>query len=368
MSVADTRRTIDPAALQILDSEYDHTFVGGKLLSVANYCRHAGIGEDDIEDLIRSSQLWVSFEDSTSMAERNRDKLLDSAIQKSRRSGEFELSDALEEMWEKANRAEFTGRNGSRDRAVLLAFIGFCWEHNCFTRTISTYELATYTNGIGPKPVGKALTALTEEYGKPLREVERRDNPSGRRPARRYRLNLEWTPPGGPTNIVRQRPNEIRKNTLGPTRPIFGEDVHEDVWTRGGLGETSRRVYDFLDSAPDGWFTFQELAEHTGMSKDMAKRATVKLFDYGLAARRSRNRNSRGKPPFEYQRAVDIDMEKLADYLGVSGVVERRVYGIRLRQDYYQNRGWRKPIEVDASGRADFAELSFATNSGNPPF
>ena len=45
-------------------------------------------------------------------------------------------------------------------QAVALALVEFCIEHNCFTRTLSSYELAKRTAGISRESVSRALTAL----------------------------------------------------------------------------------------------------------------------------------------------------------------------------------------------------------------
>jgi DNA-binding transcriptional ArsR family regulator len=335
VTVHESLALLDPIALALLDSEYDHTFIGRKLLSAANYCRHAGIGEDAAEDLIRSSHLSITYQASTSSNERKQDKAMSSAIRKAYRGSDFELSDSLSALWERVSSAAWTGRNGSRDRAVLLAFIWFCWEHNCFTRTLSTYELAAHTDGLSPGTVSRALASLVTNHGRPLTVVPRKDRRPSRRSAQQYRLRLDWHPSGGAQGISGTgRAISSRQNLLPH------DDGYSDLWSPAGLGETARRLWDVVDHhGPEGpWLSLAELAKVSGMTGDMARRAMDKLFEYGLVARRPRGKyddrpSGRCKPAAEYRRGWDVDYEILAYVLGVQGAVQQRTDAIRYRQE-----------------------------------
>lgn len=85
------------------------------------------------------------------------------------------------------HRGRRTGRSGTRDRAVALALVGFCIEHNCFTRTLSSYKLAKWTAGMSQMLVSRALLVLADKH-QLITEVDRTDKRTSTRSAKRYRV------------------------------------------------------------------------------------------------------------------------------------------------------------------------------------
>ena len=182
----------DQFTLELLQTEHvNGTWIGKELLPIASRIRNAGGSEDDYHRWVLASHLWQSYTGSTGDKVKKQDASLDSAWAKAEESGPFELEESLTALMERiAAHKGWTGRTGSRDRAVALALVGFCISHNCFTRTISSYELAKWTAGISQKSVSRALTALTDH--RLIREVQRTDRRTSPRSTKRYRVNLQW--------------------------------------------------------------------------------------------------------------------------------------------------------------------------------
>jgi DNA-binding transcriptional ArsR family regulator len=182
----------DALTLELLQSEHTNgTWVGHELLPIASRIRNQGGDADDYERWVLSSYLWSSYTNSTSDRAKKQDASLAGAWLKAKDSKPFDLETALTELGARVSaHTGWTGPTGSRNRAVALALIGFCIEHNCFTRTLSSYELAKRTSGMSQRTVSRALTALTD-IGL-IREVERTDRRTSTRSTRRYQLSLRW--------------------------------------------------------------------------------------------------------------------------------------------------------------------------------
>lgn len=196
----------DAATLRLLGWEHQNgTWVGRELLPIANRIRNAGGSEDDYYRWVQSSNLWTSYVYSTSDSASDHRKHLESAWDKSEESKPFELDDALADLQDRIRSARWEGRTGTRNQTVALAFVGYCRDRNCFTRTISRYELAKFTP-VSPDVVGKGLAALVQ-LGLLTRE-DRTDRRASSRSASRYRINLYWTPrcSRGPAEHPRCRP------------------------------------------------------------------------------------------------------------------------------------------------------------------
>src|SRR5690606_27462519 len=185
---------LDGRALEILGQEHNNLeWIGPKLLSVVYYCRWIGASDGDDEMWVLASHIWQTYENSSSQPAHHQQKILEGAWEKSAQSKRFELDDALTDLRRRVLKGQWTGRSGSRDLTVLLAFIDFCQEHNCFTRTISTYELAKWTPGLNRMTVTRALDNLIDLGA--IRQVDRTDKKQSKRSTKRYQLNLDWTPP-----------------------------------------------------------------------------------------------------------------------------------------------------------------------------
>ena len=181
----------DATTLQLLAGEYEHAWIGPRLVRIASLIRNQGGNEDDYRRWVRASHLWTSYIYSTNDKVRKQDRNLESGWAKAQRSKPFNLEDGLSDLRDRiATHTGWTGRTGSRNRAVALVFVDFCIENNCFTRTISSYELAKYTAGMSQKSVHRALMALLDRGL--LQDEQRADKRTTARSTRRYRLNLRW--------------------------------------------------------------------------------------------------------------------------------------------------------------------------------
>jgi hypothetical protein len=101
---------------------------------------------------------------------------------------------------------------------VALALVDFCIEHNCFTRTLSTYELAKWTAGLSPSSVSRALAALADDGF--LTEVLRTD----KRTTKRYHVNLRWAAGGRKGVSTTDAKNTAKDSLIQELQPplIYG--------------------------------------------------------------------------------------------------------------------------------------------------
>lgn len=309
----------DATTLRLLADEYQHVWIGPKLMRIGNLIRNQGGNEDDYRRWVLSSHLWTSYVYSTNDKVRKQDRNLEKAWDKAVRSKPFNTEDALSDLRDRiATHAGWTGRTGSRNRAVALAFVGFCIEHNCYTRTISSYELAKYTAGMSQKSVHRALMALLDL--ELLRDEQRPDRRTSARSTRRYRLNLRW---GVSTRDSR---NTVKDSLSQEFQPPH------DLWSRGpsrkggpaGLGPACQRVWEVLTDEPT---TVREVSETTGMSRDSVRRYLKILADNCLAGVKP---GGPGKPALYF--GVDTPLDAVADMRGITGVVENRRNAISERQ------------------------------------
>jgi hypothetical protein len=141
--------------------------------------------------LVKTSHLWRSYQGSTRDSATDQGRSLEGAWQKSAASDPFDAEVSLSDLAQRIASSYWVGRSGSRNRAVALAFVGFCRERNCFTRTISSYELSKYTAGMSPSTVRNAMVDLVE-LGL-LRRTERTDTRTSSRSTGRFEINLRWT-------------------------------------------------------------------------------------------------------------------------------------------------------------------------------
>lgn len=309
----------DATTLQLLAGEYEHAWIGPKLAGIANRIRNQGGSEDDYRRWVLSSNLWNSYLYSTDDKVRKQQRNLDSGWAIASRSKTFNLEDELSDLRDRiATHTGWTGRTGSRDRAVALVFVDFCIENNCFTRTISSYELAKYTAGMSQKSVHRALMALLDRGL--LQEEQRADKRTSARSTRRYRVNLRW---GVSTRDLRNTVINSLSQELQPPH---------DLWSRGptrkggpaGLGPACQRVWEVLTDEPT---TVREVSETTGMSRDSVRRYLKILADNCLAGVKP---GGPGKPALYF--GVDTPLDAVAAMRGITGVVENRRNAISVRQ------------------------------------
>ncbi len=320
----------DATTLELLGSEHQNgVWVGRELLPVANRIRSSGGSEDDYIRWVMASHLWTSYVYSTNDSARDHRRHLNSAWDKAERSKPFDLEDCLAELADRIATARWVGRSGSRNRTVALAFVGFCIEHNCYTRTISCYELSKYTPGLSPNVVNKALRDLVG-LGL-LKRVERSDRRTANRSTSRYQVNLYWYPEtpkglhrstsGAPRTPSGYSVSEIRntcKSSLSPLRNSDGDDL----WSSCGLGLTAGRVYEVLADEPA---TVREISERAGVSDGQARRAVSKLADNCLAG------VIPGRPARYF--TVETPLSAVEDVIGCSGYVESVIRRTEARQE-----------------------------------
>jgi hypothetical protein len=279
---------------------------------------------------VLASNLWTSYTYSTSDSARDHRRHLHSAWEKAQRSKPFELEDALSDLEARIATAYWGGRSGSRNREVALAFVMFCWERNCYTRTISCYELSKHTAGLSPNVVHRALRDLVK-LGL-LSKIERTDRRASSRSASRYQANLYWKPErsgSAPRQtsgsaLGERNPKcvpEVRntcKSSLSPLRNSDGDDL----WSSRGLGLTAGRVYEVLADEPA---TVREISERAGVSDGQARRAIAKLADHALAG------TIPGRPAKYFK--VETPLYAVADLLGCTGYIEHAVGQTEARQE-----------------------------------
>jgi hypothetical protein len=304
----------DEITLELLGSEHDHgTWFGREALPVANRIRNQGGGYDDYIRWMLSSHLWTSYTYSTSDKARDQDRHLESAWAKAERSKPFDLEEWLTDLQRRIATSRWTGRAGSRNREVALAFVGFCIDNNCFTRTISKYELSKHTPGLSPSVVGRGLADLVE-IGL-LRRMTRDDlTRQTKRSTNRYRVNLYWQGDG------KLSVNDL-KNTGKHSLGLLRTNGQHDLWSSRGLGLTAGRVHEALTDEPA---TLAEVAQRAGITRQSAHRALERLADACLAGILP------GRPARYF--AVETPLDVLAEALGCAGYVERRIAATEILQ------------------------------------
>ncbi|GAA1671223.1 hypothetical protein MMUR_47840 [Mycolicibacterium murale] len=346
----------DATTLGLLGAEHQNgTWVGRELLPIANRIRNQGGGEDDYTRWVLSSTLWTSYVGSTSDSATSQRKHLGSAWDKAEDSKPFDLDDALSALSERIGTASWPGRAGSRNRTVALAFVNFCRDRNCFTRTISSYEVAKLCQGMAAKTAARGLADLVK-LGL-LTKVERTDRQPSGRSTSRYTLNLHWRTPGhkpGTSNGISDSMS-TGKHSL---RHIcqMGDKAYEldlsthDIWTSPraesrGLGHTAFRVWERLWDHP-GHQVFalddptsvlgedvahigksaDELSSETGIGRRAVDAALTRLMDNCMAVELP------GRPR-RWLRAAYPPVEALAEVLGCAGTLDARVDSITKRQN-----------------------------------
>lgn len=309
--------------LLLLQSEHDPgTWIGPALLTIANDFRSFGGSWEQYENIVRLSYLWMSYEGFTADTATERYRNLERAWNKSFRPKPFDLHESLDELRARVRAAPWTGRTGSRDLAVLLAFIDLCQDGNCFTHTVSKYELSKWTAGFTPDTTGRALLSLLDK-GTPLHRASRTDIRETARSTRAYTLNLDWRAPRGGPFL-----SGVHASMSTPGRLIDASVpdslLTSDVWSSSGLGQTAGRVFEVLNT--EDWMTRKDIASVAGMSEDMARRATDRLYDSGLVVRI-------GQRPVKYRRAEDVDLRMVAQALGCAGAIDQAVEKVIMRQE-----------------------------------
>lgn len=344
----------DGQLVQLLQAEHQNgTWVGRELLSIANRIRNRGGSESDYTTLVKLSNLWSSYTGSTSDSATAQRKHLGSAWDAAERSKPFELHDVLGDLLDRIAGRHWPGRAGARNQAVALAFVGFCRDHNCFTRTISRYELAKYTPGYTPKTVGKGLADLVQ-LG--LLSLEHRsDRRSSSRSTNRYRVNLYWN--GGSLGASQLRESNGIKVSMSTGKHsltllcqtadkvrLTDLAVH-DIWSRQGLGQTALLVWSLLLEHPgseafgldhpsavygDGadvhvGKSADELTAESGMARRTVDAALLRLFESCMVVQLP------GRPR-RWLRAAYPPADSLADVLGATGARDGQVERIEQRQ------------------------------------
>lgn len=312
----------DPFTLELLQQEHENgTWIGRRLLAVANRIRDRGGCEDDYRRWVLSSGLWLSYTSSTGDSGAAQRRNLGTAWDRSTRSKPFELDDALSALLDRIATGYWTGKAGSRNREVALAFVRFCRDRNCFTRTISCYELSKHTSGLSPNVVYKGLRDLVL-LGL-LTKVDRTDRRVSSRSTSRYRINLDWKAPrsGGsvpsPGGYCGTDIRSTSNSSLSPER----NSATGDLWSSRGLGLTAGRVYEALTDEPA---SINELSKRAGLTYYQTRRALVKLADHCLAGLLP------GRPVRYFK--VETPLGVVADMLGCTGYVDHVIGQTEARQ------------------------------------
>jgi hypothetical protein len=311
----------DQRTVDLLGQEHHHgTWIGPRLLDIANRIRNQGGSEDDYRRWVMSSYLWRDYTSSTSDSAAAQRRTLASSWDKSETSLPFDLADALPALYDRIASALWVGRSGSRNREVALAFVRFCWEHNCFTRTISSYELSKRTAGLSPATVGRALLDLIN-LGL-LFKIERTDRRASKRSTCRYQVNLRWTDPKSVLKPPKGNHVTEARNTCKYSLPHLRDNAgQDDLWSSRGLGLTAGRVYVVLADEPA---TVREISKRAGVSDGQARRAVAKLADHCLAG------TIPGRPARYFK--VETPLYAIADMLGCAGYVDHVIDQTEARQ------------------------------------
>lgn len=312
----------DATTLGLLQAEHHNgVWVGRELLPIANRIRNLGGSEDDYRRWVLASSLWLSYTGSTGDSATDQRKHLGGAWDKSEEQKPFDLEEALSDLGDRIATGRWTGRSGSRNRAVALAFVEFCWERNCFTRTISSYELAKHTAGMSPKTVQRGLADLVEM--KLLTKVDRTDRRTNKRSTTRYQINLYWKPErlrGAPGSAHANHTSDSRSTSKYSLSHV--RDSTRDIWSSKGLGQTAGRVYAVLADEPA---TVTELTALAGLSDSSTRHALAKLADHCLAG-------IKPERPMRYFK-VETPLDLIEDSIGCTGYVERAYEKVALRQE-----------------------------------
>ena len=310
----------DQFTLDMLGSEHrQFEWIGPRLLAVASRIRNSGGSKQDFTVWVKASYLWQSYQGCTRDSAAAQGRSLEGAWRASADSKPFDLEVALADLEDRATRARWTGRSGSRNRAVALAFIGFCRDRNCFTRTISSYELSKYTAGMSPMTVGRALADLVE-VGL-LSKVDRTDKRVSSRSTSRYQLNLYWKPErlGAAPGLPSLNSGTDAMSTCKYSLPQIRRN--RDLWSFRGLGQTAGRVYEALADEPA---TVGELSARAGLSDQSTRRAVAKLADNCLAGVLP------GRPVRYFK--VETPLSAVEEMLGCTGYVESVIAKTTQRQ------------------------------------
>lgn len=312
----------DSFTLELLQQEHENgTWIGRRLLAIANRVRDRGGSEGDYRRWVLASGLWLSYTSSTGDSVTSQRRNLDGAWDKSSGAKPFELDAALSELEARIASARWTGRSGSRNREVALAFVGFCRERNCFTRTISCYELSKYTNGLSPNTVNKALRDLVQ-LGL-LSKVERNDRRASSRSTNRFQVNLNWKAPRSCGSVPSPKGNSVKetRSTSNSSLSPLRESATGDLWSRRGLGLTAGRVYEVL---ADEAATVADISVRAGVTDQQARRALSKLADHCLAGVIT------GRPIRYFK--VETPLSVVAELLGCTGYVDWVISRTQARQ------------------------------------
>lgn len=312
----------DAITLRLLQAEHvNGTWVGAELLPIASRIRDGGGDEDDYLRWVTSSAMWGSYTGSTSDPESAHRKHLASAWDKAEESKPFDLDDALSDLEDRIRRARWKGRAGGRNRSVALAFVGFCRDRNCFTRTISTYELAKYTRGLAPRTVARGLADLVTSGL--LARIDRTDRRVSDRSTGRYQINLRWRPVGSlaapPDAACPNGISDSRSTGKASLRQLCRSD--RDIWSSRGLGQTAGRIYEVLADEPA---TVRELSDRTGLSERATRDAVARLAEHCLAGFHT------GRPTRYF--LVETPLHAVAEAIGASGHVDHYIEKIERRQ------------------------------------
>jgi DNA-binding transcriptional ArsR family regulator len=315
----------DQLTLELLQAEHlNGTWIGKELLPIASRIRNLGGSEDDYFRWVTASNLWLSYTGSTGDSVKKQNASLASAWEKSADSEPFELEEALSDL--RTQIGAYTdwpnSRTASRDRAVALALVDFCIENNCFTRTLSSYELAKWTAGMSQRSVSRALVALTDLSL--IREVQRTDRRTSTRSTKRYQVNLRWAASAGCQQSPNRGVSTTDSRSTGKASLSHELPPPYDLWSRAGLGLGAQRVYEVLNDEP---VTARSVAEQTGMNRPSAKRYLRKLADHALAGSKP---GAPGEPTFWFR--VDTPLDAVADAMGIYGHVEIKRWEIENRQ------------------------------------
>jgi hypothetical protein len=313
----------DELTLELLGAEHQiGEWVGRELLPIASRIRGLGGNEDDYKRWVLSSHLWMTYVGFTRDRVKKQDTNLESAWAQAAKNKPFDLEDALTELAARIKAYTcWNARTGSRDRAVALALVEFCIEHNCFTRTLSSYELSKWTAGMAPMTVGRALLALAD-YGL-IREVQRTDRRTSVRSAKRYRVNLQWAAGSRLPTLDRGVTNNVARSTgiASLQQELYPPS---DLWSRRGLGPGAQRVYEALS---DEHVTARELTELTGLPRRSAKRYAEILADHCLAGIVPA---APGGVPRYFR--VDTPLDAVADAFGLRGYIDGKRQEVEQRQ------------------------------------
>lgn len=308
--------------------------------TIATQAMNAGLTEDEFIQLVEDSDFAYAFatENGRDRSDRLRSRLLKvwdrvEQVWTPPLGSAADVRDKLAALSARVGESPWTGRTGSKDRAVALALVSWAHEVGVWTLDASTRELSVRA-GVARATAGRSLDRLSA-----LGLVRPDTNARASRNAQRWIINLGWTAKG---QTEPHKPFPPITESCGLTMSLQG--TGHPVFCGSALGQTSERVW--LDLTEHGESTVAGVADRLGLNPKTVRRCLSKLASNQLVC-------STDSRPARYWVDPSVDAEhldKVADSYGALDWVERTSERYQRERDGYaeflrQNQD--EPIEVD---------------------